>query len=424
MKTPLPNDEAPLTPGEILGNLGLLKLELMRCGVQLEGSDDSNPTAHAFGHAADLDLILPENTWVTAPVASVHHTPPSPFLRRLEGKKGELTWSGEHSPPLKPIPVQLPSKGRFGEAKTQDGVPILSFGSLHGNFLALSPIGDCQYVGQASQCKFCSLPAEAKRRIEVDDILEAIRVGREDRKVEMVFLNVGVLGGDDRGIRSLEPYIRAIKKTFDILVAVDALPPANNAWIDRTYAMGVDSISYNLEVFSENRFQELCPGLAQDIGRTRFLDALAYAATVFPPGAVISHLIVGAEPLESTQEGIATLIDRKVVPVLPVYRPFKGIDLRVGTTGLTVPSTRQLSALYGTLYQQLKQARIPMSWVQQISAVTTPAEGRFFIEESGLTGLLQKLSPLGKGAPSSMLSDWRRSLRVKEVDDSLKSSGL
>ena len=188
--------------------------------------------------------------------------------------------------------------------------------------------------------------------------------------------------------------------------------------------MGVDSLSYNLEVYDPQAFAELCPGLHRTIGRERFLDALYYATTVFPPGAVISHLIVGAEPIESTLDGIEELIRSRVVPVLPVFRPFKGIDLRVDASQLSVPSTRELSGLYGHLYQSLKKARLPMEWVQQISAVTTPAEGRFFVETGALGGLFQRLARPGKRSPSATLSDWRRALRVKEVDDSLKSSGL
>lgn len=416
--------DAPFQPSEIFSNPGLLKLELMRLGVRTEGSPTALPTQQdAFGHGRDIDLILPESTWVTAPIAA-SITQESPFLLIQDGEKGELHWQGKEgeAPPLR---VECAPPTPFLNATSPSGIPLLSFGSMHGNFLALSPIGECRYLGTEEQCRFCSLSqSNVPPRIPVEDVIYAIEVAKEARKVEMVFLNVGDLPGDDRGIRALEPYIRAIKKSFDVLVAVDALPPANNAWIDRTYAMGVDSISYNLEVYDGAAFAALCPGLDKHIGRARFLDALAYAATVFPPGAVICHLIVGSEPLESTLAGVEALVERRVVPVLPVFRPFKGIDLRVDTSKVNVPGTRELSALYGTLYQLLKRERLPMEWVQQISAVTTPAEGRFFIESTGLGGLLQKLSPPGKRSPSSMLSDWRRALRVKEVGDSFKSSGL
>ena len=414
--------ESGYSPEEILGNPGLLKLELMRQGIKVRGElRHKQSVKPAFGVDNGLDLILPESTWVTAPFAATIGQE-SPFTLSTEGKKGLLSWDGSSLPPVK---VECVPPSPFIGVQTSSGIPLLSFGACHGNFLALSPIGECKLLGAKDQCLFCSLPTQAlPGRVPPEDVVEAVRIARAHRKVEMVFLNVGILGDDDRGIRALEPYIRAIKKAFDILVAVDALPPSSNSWIDRTYAMGVDSISYNMEVYDPAAFARLCPGLDRTIGRNRFLDALHYATTVFPPGAVISHLIVGSEPIESTVAGVEELVRSRVVPVLPVFRPFKGVDLRVDASQLTVPGTRELSALYGHLYQLLKKERLPMDWVQQISAVTTPAEGRFFVEMGGLGGLFQRLAPPGKRSPSATLSDWRRALRVKEVDDSLKSSGL
>jgi len=58
-----------------------------------------------------------------------------------------------------------------------------------------------------------------------------------------------------------------------------------------------------------------------------------------------------------------------------------------------------------------------MGWVRDISVVTTPVEGRFFVgEEVRLKGFLRGLLNTGLGRRAAAgLSDLRRSLRVREA---------
>jgi len=420
----------PISPQEILSNPGYLKLELMRWGIRLHEdakealvSPEEGPSA--FGNYGDVDLALPQDTWVSVP-ADTSFSQNSPYLLRPQGENFAVHHADAGEDPGTPhTAVQVIPHGSLFNRHTTSGIPLSSFATVHGSFLAISPVPQCDFFGSDSQCRFCSLTPHSQQdpQIGVEEVLEAIRIARADQKIDLVFLNVGYFDGDDSGVRTLEPYVRAIKKNFDILVAVDALPPSINSWIDRTYAMGVDSISYTLEIYDPTLFEEVCPGPSRKVGRQRFLDALEYASGVFPSGAVICHLIVGMESLASTREGIDALISRGVVPVLPVFRPFKGRDLRDGQGGEHPISLTELSALYGELYQKLKAQKINMSWVRNISVITTPAEGRFFVEKGGMTGLLNKWVGHNR-KPSATLSDWRRALRVKEVDDSFKSSGL
>jgi hypothetical protein len=111
-----------------------------------------------------------------------------------------------------------------------------------------------------------------------------------------------------------------------------------------------------------------------------------------------------------------------VVPVLPLYRPFKGIDLRSGE----VPPVEDLAAIYGHLYETLKHRKLPGKWVRNVSVGTTPLEARFFVgEEARLQVMLRGFFGTRFGSRlGARLSDLRRSLRVKEVRESLDSSGL
>ncbi len=426
---------------QILGNPGLLKLELMRKGLRIEPSvlrsldtSGSGVTGHAlFGSAGDIDISLPQGTWVTAPVAP-RIVKASPYRLVVDGDQHLITADAsaavvckddegaqsqsepQEAVPRVPVTVQPPAS--FFRRSTSSGIPLRRIGTVHGPYLALSPTNKCGFLATADRCRFCGVSAQPQDAVPVADIVEAIRIAREEQTVNMVHLSVGYLGTDDGGVRMLEPYVAAIKKHFDIVVAVDALPPADNGWIDRTYGMGADAISYNLEIFDAQRFEKICPGPARVIGRERFMEALEYATTVFQSGGVTCHLIVGLEPLDSTREGIQTLTGMGVVPVLPIYRPFKGRDMRADEDiERFEPTLGELGSLYRDLYRQVRNNRLGLSMVRDIATVTTPLEGRFFDGEPNfLRSLADRLTGTRIGRrTSARFSDLRRALRVRDV---------
>ncbi|MCA9514095.1 MAG: radical SAM protein, partial [Myxococcales bacterium] len=315
-----------LAVAQILAHPGFLKLELMRRGLRVEGDSLAalpgtprfGATGHAlFGSAGDLDLELPRGTFATVPIEP-RLVERSPYRLVHDGDVWAVTADAADAPRTR-VKV-VPPSSFFAQRTAESGVPFGQIGTVHGPYLALSPTNRCQFLATSDRCRFCGVGQKvaAHDALPVDDIVEAVRVARAEHDVNMVHLSVGWLGTDDGGVQVLEPYIAAIKRHFDILVAVDALPPKDDGWIDRTYGMGADAISYNLELWDPALFAQICPGPARVIGRERFLEALGYATTVFPSGGVNCHLIVGLEPLASTRAGMEALARMGVVPVLPV----------------------------------------------------------------------------------------------------------
>lgn len=413
--------------GGVLSNPALLKLELMRRGLVVPDAihrrlrpEGQVAASHAvFGNAWDLDLVLPGSVWAAVPVHP-RLVASSPY--RLVDDRDELRITSQEEPGTA-VAVKVQPPSAFFAGKTSNGVPYHRIGTVHGPYLALSPTNRCQFLSNDDRCRFCGVGDHGLHDlVSVPDVVEAVRVARGEHRVDMVHLSIGHVGGEDGGVSLLEPYVHALKKHFDVLVAVDALPPASDGWIDRTYGMGADLVSYNLEIFDPTRFERLCRGPARVVGRQRFLDALAYATTVFPAGSVVCHLIIGLEPLSSTREGIRTLIELGVVPVLPVYRPFKGRDLRAEPDVERFdPSLAELSAIYAELWRSARANKLPLGLVRDIATVTTPIESRFF--ETERPGLFARLanalasSRLGRRT-SARMSDLRRALRVRDVSAS------
>ena len=67
-----------------------------------------------------------------------------------------------------------------------------------------------------------------------------------------------------------------------------------------------------------------------------------------------------------------------VVPILPIYRPTAGKALRIEplTTEIILP-------VYKHLYKAVKENKVNMNWVRDISLISTPIEGKSLVEEGG-----------------------------------------
>ncbi len=313
----------------------------------------------------------------------------------------------------KEVKVTVLPQPAFYDKKTSTGVPLYRIGVLHGGYLAITPARRCEFFKFQVECKYCSGGEEEEELslYSVDEVLETVEAAYREGKAHIIYITMGFVSAPDGGLEMVRPYIRAIKKNFNTLISLEALPPKEDRWIDETYAAGVDSVIYNLEIFDPHLFRRFCPGRAELIGRERYLEALEYAASIFPSGTVASHLIVGLEPKESTIRGIDYLTDIGVVPILPIFKPLKGSQLEARRP----PTTEEVAPIYAYLYRTLRRKRINMRWVKDISVVTTPIEGRFFTDERGKEGILHILSnPALRAKAAWVLATIRRKLRVKE----------
>lgn len=399
-------------PTTYLHNPGYLKIDLMLKGIRVDGRVFKKAGFDKCRDLVDitcgLDIMLPRSTWVTAPYAE-DFVKESPYELIEKGGIFFIVNGGES------VQVSVVPTPKFYQLKTKTGIRLSKIGLVHGGYVAITPATQCDFFNKAIECRYCAGSPDiqgGKGRIyTVEEVLETVGAAHKEGKADIVYLSIGFSETPDGGIEFLKPYIRAIKKRFNTLIAVEALPPRENKWIDETYALGADSVLYNLEIFDERLFKEICPGRDRLIGRKRYLDALRYAAAIFPNGTVASHLIVGLEPIESTMKGIDFLTGIGVVPILPIYRPSAGAKI----LKYKMPSTDKVAPVYGHLYKAVIANKINTNWVRDISIVTTPLEGRFFVgAEARIKRFMQNFykSRLGLKAAWS-LATLRRKLRVR-----------
>ncbi len=401
-----------------IDNPGALKIDLMLRGIRLDNALEGHPLFK--GRAGKgVDIILPNEALVNVPCGD-EFTKASPYLLHSSGKHYTITAPKDG----RGVPVKVVEPPSFYSEYTTTGKAFSDIATLHGSYSVITPKPVCELFNKNAECRYCAGgfdKVEANPVVyTVDEVLETAEAILKEGASDIIYLSIGYSDCDDGGIEFLAPYIVALKKHFRCLVAVEALPPKSNKWIDETYGLGADSILYNLELFDKELFETICPGLAKTIGRERYIEALKYAATLFPNGTVASHLIVGLEPPGSTRQGIDMLTSMGVVPILPIYRPQPGRALRIEplTAEIIIP-------VYRHLYKAVKENEINMLWVRDISVVTTPSEGRALIgeESKGLTSLYEQFYKTKLGAKTAWgLSTLRRKLRVKDTKGLVDSS--
>lgn len=406
-------------------NPGLLKFDLAIRGARLGAgvADHADLRGLAAGRdyvARSLEVVLPEDVWVNVPIGD-RFTEASPYELRADGDDFAVI------SPEQRCEVRIVPPPRFYEQSTRSGLPMWRVGSAYGGYLAINPASGCGFVRRGVACRFCDLSTRAPEReqaIPVADVVDTVRAAFSEGAVEFVYLHIGYIEGEDAGVEFLEPYVRAIKRHFDTLVAVQAQPPQDDRWIDRTYAMGVDALSYSIEIHDPELLARHCAGRAEHVGRQRYYDALAHAAAIFPSGTVWSDLIVGLEPANSTMAAIDILTGMGVLPVLSLFRPLDDALL----ADHPLPSADDVVPVFAHLFNAVRKARINMHWVRDLSFAFTPIEARFFADDDARASASAGLgtfyrSRLG-GLAARNLSRLRRRLRVRQVSDSFDSSHL
>jgi solute carrier family 13 (sodium-dependent dicarboxylate transporter), member 2/3/5 len=403
-------------------NPGILKLDLAIRGAVLDDSlrareDLLRAPAVRSPVTRSLDLVLPGEVLVSAPIDEAF-TRDSPYRLIAEDDHFYLQSEGERAE------VRIVAPPSYYAMSTRSGIPMWRVGNSYGPYLAINPAKRCGFSERGSQCQFCDDSTQGTERdepIPVDDVVDTVRAAFAEGAIDFVYLHIGYVDGEDAGVRFIEPYVRAIKRHFDTLVAVQLQPPRENRWIDYIYAIGVDAISYSVQIHDPDILANLCVGRAEQVGRDRYYEALRHAAAIFPNGTVWSDLIVGLEPIESTLAGVDALVDMGVLPVLSVFRPLSDTELR----DHPMPATQDVAPVFAYMFERVREAGINMNWVRDLSFAVTPFEARFFADPNASLGGLGPLyrSRIGNLAVRN-LSRLRRRLRVRKVNDSYGSSNL
>ncbi|HWP64978.1 MAG TPA: radical SAM protein, partial [Candidatus Limnocylindria bacterium] len=353
------------------------------------------------GAAADtVELELPHRLMVAARI-----TDATPWVLTARGAQSFLEGPESAAPG---VPVVCGRPPRFYDRTTSHGTPMHEVATVRGRHLVIAPGGACGFATRGTPCPFCLEGARSTGgragHLDVLDVVEVVHAALAERRVDAVYFNSCAFDAEDGGISFVAPYVEAVRRHVDTLIAVQVHPPATADWVDRTYALGVDAVSYNLELFDPDVLMRQCVGRARYIGRERYLEVLARAAQVFPNGAVWCELVCGIEPPDATRAGIEALAAMGVVPVLVV-------PAVAAANGRLLDD---MDALLAHLVATVTARGLNTGWVHGLPSAISPAEAG---ARASWTTTIQFLQRRRLGAfVLRNLARTRRRLRVRPTE--------
>jgi hypothetical protein len=243
------------------------------------------------------------------------------------------------------------------QATTSDGFPMARTGvSTHGDMLIVNVAPGCEYFlnkvdGHSMRCTFCSYGAPDERtahlgqeagQVAIPELTlrrmqETARAVMSETDINHIYLVGGSLIDPAlEGERFLE-LARAVRecnsRSVPTCLGSGALP---ETVIRRFHDEDlVDAVCFNLEVWSEKLFAEVCPGKNHYVGYDSWLRQLEYAVGLWGTGRVYSAMVAGVElepefgmewreAAELAVEGANDLCRRGIIPVYSLYWPTGG----------------------------------------------------------------------------------------------------
>lgn len=380
-----------------------LEIDLMCRGlrippqVSLEGARGISRTRAGLG--SGLEIIIPAHSWLkrrvwmNAPVVE-RFVEDSPYV--LEGSPESYTIHDARSGAR--YPVDLPQEPSWYRRLTSREVPMSRIGVLQGTYLGIyiNPVCAFWNYSPPLNCRFCTTGAnvgcQESAEKTVDDVVETCHAAREGSGVTFVHFNGGFQGS--RGLRTAEPYVKAVKENVGALVGVQLTPEKDFTAYDRLIDLGVDHFSFCFELFDPEWFARICPGKERMFGQSLFLEAMDYCASRMPRGAVSGEIIAGIEPVASTLAAIERITSVGAFPTVCVFRPTVGSDME----DWPPPDFDDMRTIFAGVYDACRRHRVPIGLAPniEVSLVVNPDDA----------ALLAPVSP-------GMLAyeAWRRALR-------------
>jgi radical SAM protein (TIGR04043 family) len=300
--------------------------ELQSYGVRLVDPKVGHESRRGGAGPSDHKAITIDGVTVMVPV----HTAPafeSPYVVEKPDALGRsrITRDG-----LNLGAVSFPTRPRFYDRATADGIPYWKIAVLHGrDVLATTVLQTCiRYQSRTKTCQFCAIGQSlaAGRTVErktPEQLAEVAKAAVELDGVTHMVMTTGTPASPDRGASILADSAAAVKAVVDLPIQGQCEPPDRDIWFARMHDAGIDALGMHLEVITPQLRTQLMPGKAQ-VPLERYFEAFAAAVPVFGHGQVSTYILAG---LGDSKETILTTSERLIaLGVYPFVVPFVPIS--------------------------------------------------------------------------------------------------
>ena len=207
-------------------------------------------------------------------------------------------------------------------------------------------------------------------------------------------LNGGFQGS--RGLEFTEPYVQAIKEQVGLLVGVQLAPERDFSHYDRLIELGVDHLSFCVELLDPEWFARICPGKARMLGQELFFDAMDYCARRMPHGRGLRRDHRGHRADRDARSRRSTASPALgAFPTVCIFRPTVGSDME----DWPPPDYDDMRRVMAHVYDACRRNWLPIGAAPniEVSLVVNPDDAALLAD---------------RGFGDSPYEAWRRLVRV------------
>jgi radical SAM protein (TIGR04043 family) len=327
--------------------------ELQSCGVRLVDPKAGHESRRGGAGPSDHKALTIDGMTVMVPV----HTAPAFASPYVLDKPDELGRSHISRDGVTLGRVHFPTRPRFYDLTTADGVPYWKLAVLHSHdVLATTVLQSCiRYQSRTKTCQFCAIGQSlaAGRTIERKtpaQLAEVAKAAVELDGVRHMVMTTGTPPGSDRGAAILAESARAVKAAVDLPIQGQCEPPDQDVWFARMKDAGIDALGMHLEAVTPEVRARIMPGKAQ-VSIERYFEAFAAAVAVFGRGQVSTYILAGVgDTPEAILETSRALIALGVYPFVVPFVPISGTPMESHPP----PSPAFMHGLLAPLAQMLR----------------------------------------------------------------------
>ena len=182
---------------------------------------------------------------------------------------------------------------------------------------------DCTYFVKGVPCKFCPIKGTRKTvgkemvsDFSKEKLAEATRLFQKTpwRDIPIISITTGTFPNNDDGAKYVSDLIHVIYDALDPKIPIHLLtmPPNDLGLINEYKQAGVTTLAFNIEVFDEALFKEICPGKERYYGYKPFVKSFDAARKIFGDYNIFCGFVWGLESVESTVAGYRYFLDRGI----------------------------------------------------------------------------------------------------------------
>lgn len=269
---------------------------------------------------SSVDFKLANGIYINAPV-NLNFNSFSPFIIDADKEKLSLYYYDRFL-----SEIELEFKPRWDNLYTDQGIPYNKIAYLSTDRLRLKHEPVCIYKKQGKGCHFCNIPISNTvwQQKDIDEVIECLFRMPGFRHV-LIGGGTGNEAEEERHILHIAGEIR--KKNKNMPIYVMSIPPKDISVLRKYYAAGITEVAFNIEIWNRSLAERLMPGKGQ-IPLDRYMTMLKESTKLWGKnGNVRTALIVGLNGTDDLMNGIETLCECGIQPMLSVFRPICGTTL-------------------------------------------------------------------------------------------------